>query len=58
MKSYFPLIACRFKFMDDHGKTYPPSAVVKKYRKVYDSMTPEKFEQWLYDEHHLKAVFF
>ena len=23
MKSYFPLIAGRFKFMDDHGKIFP-----------------------------------
>ena len=54
MKSYFPLIAGRFKFMDEHGKTYPPSAIV---RKVYDSMAPEQFEQWLHDEHHLTVFF-
>lgn len=58
MKSYFPLIGSRFKFMDARGKTYPPSLIVRKYKKIYDSMTPEEFEKWLYDEHHLTLFFY
>ncbi len=57
MKTYFPLIACRFKFMDANGKTFAPSTIVRKYKKKYDSMTPEDFEKWLYEEHHLKVFF-
>lgn len=57
MKNYFPLIAGRYKFMDSQGKTYPPSAIVRKYKKKYDSMTPEEFEKWLYEEHHLQVFF-
>jgi len=41
---------CHFKFMDADGKTFPPSAIVRKYRKVYDSMGPDAFMKWLYDE--------
>ena len=58
MKTYFPSIAGRFKFMDDHGKTFQPSRIVRKYKKQYDSMSPEDFEKWLYKEHHLQVFFY
>lgn len=58
MKSYFPFIMGHFKFIDDNtGKTFPPSTIVKKYKKKYDSMTPQAFEEWLYTEHNLRVFF-
>lgn len=51
------MIAGHFKFMDGTGKTFPPSTIVRKYKKKYDSMTPEAFEKWLYTEHNLRVFF-
>lgn len=41
---------CHFKFMDADGRTFPPSTIVRKYKKVYDSMGPDDFMKWLYDD--------
>ena len=38
---------CHFKFMDSNGKTFPPSTIVRKYKKVYDSMSPDDFIKWI-----------
>jgi hypothetical protein len=43
--------------MDAGGKTFSPSTIVRKYKKEYDSMTPEDFERWLYEEHRLHVFF-
>lgn len=58
MSKYFPSMLCRFKFMAPDGKTYPPSTIVRKFRKKYDSMTPDDFMKWLYDEHHYVILYF
>ena len=50
MSNYFPSILGHFKFMDADGKTFPPSTIVRKYKKVYDSMIPDDFMKWLYEE--------
>lgn len=50
MSKYFPSMLGHFKFMDADGKTFPPSTIVRKYKKVYDSMSPDDFMKWLYDE--------
>ena len=49
MNRYFPSILGHFKFMDSAGKTFAPSTIVRKYKKVYDSMRPDEFIKWLYD---------
>ena len=49
MSKYFPNMLCHFKFMDSDGKTFPPSIIVRKFKKVYDSMSPDNFMKWLYD---------
>lgn len=50
MCKHFPSILGHFKFMDSHGKTFPPSTIVRKFKKVYDSMNPNDFVKWLYEE--------
>lgn len=50
MSRHFPSILGHFKFMDSVGKTFPPSTIVRKYKKVYDSMNPDDFIKWLYED--------
>ncbi len=58
MSNYFPSILGHFKFMNADGKTFPPSTIVRKYKKVYDSMSPDDFMKWLYDEKKMVIVYF
>ena len=43
MSKYFLSILGHFKFMDSDGKTFPLSTIVRKYKKVYDSMSLDDF---------------
>ena len=47
MSNYFPSLLGHFKFMDSNGKTFTPSTIVRKYKKVYDSMGPDDFMKWI-----------
>ena len=58
MSNYFPSILGHFKFMNADRKTFPPSTIVRKYKKVYDSMSPDDFMKWLYDEKKMVIVYF
>lgn len=49
MSKFFPSILGHFKFMDSDVKTFTLSTIVRKYKKVYDSMSPDDFMKWLYD---------
>lgn len=53
----FPDMMCHFKFMDSNGQTFPPSVIVRKYKKTYDSMTPNDFLHWLYNEKNLSIFY-
>ena len=58
MSKYFPSILGHFKFMDAYGRTFPPSTIVRKYKKLYDSMGPDDFMKWLYDDKKMVIVYF
>lgn len=57
MSKYFPSILGHFKFMDSDGKTFPLSTIVRKYKKVYDSMSPDDFIKWLYEEKKIVIIY-
>lgn len=57
MSKYFLSILGHFKFMDSDGKTFPPSIIVRKYKKVYDSMSLDDFIKWLYEDKKMVIIY-
>lgn len=53
----FPNMLCHFKFIDSDGKTYPPSKIVRKFKKVYTTMDPDSFLKWLYTEKKIQIFY-
>ena len=57
MSNYFPSLLGHFKFMDSNGKTFTLSTIVRKYKKVYDSMGPDDFIKWLYEDKKMVIIY-